>query len=152
MSEEIIFIDTARGLEFYSDGTSNVMREQLQCLKQENKFLIRQYEALLKHDKEKELYRIEFQGCQKENELLKSELHSKTEYIQEQRDIIEQYRNEIKMYKKCQGKRASKRETELRKALEEINLILDELKQQYDYMSDYSEIREIQDKINEVLA
>jgi hypothetical protein len=36
-------------------------------------------------------------------------------------------------------------------ALEEINLILDELKQQYDYMADYSEIKEIQDKINEVL-
>lgn len=33
----------------------------------------------------------------------------------------------------------------------EINLILDELKQQYDYMSDYAEIKEIQDKINEVL-
>ena len=38
-----------------------------------------------------------------------------------------------------------------RSALEEINLILDELKQQYDYMTDYSEIKEIQDKINEVL-
>lgn len=61
---------------------------------------------------------------QAENERLKSELHFKTEYIQEQRDIIEQYRKEIKMYKKCQGKRASKRETELRKALEEIRGIL----------------------------
>jgi ppGpp synthetase/RelA/SpoT-type nucleotidyltranferase len=38
-----------------------------------------------------------------------------------------------------------------RSALEEIHLILDELKQQYDYMTDYSEIKEIQDKINEVL-
>ena len=37
-------------------------------------------------------------------------------------------------------------------ALEEINLILDELKQQYDYMTDYSEIKEIQNKINEVLT
>lgn len=38
-----------------------------------------------------------------------------------------------------------------RSALEEINLILDELKQQYDYMANYSEIEEIQNKINEVL-
>lgn len=38
-----------------------------------------------------------------------------------------------------------------RSAFEEINLILDELKQQYDYMTDYSEIEEIQNKINEVL-
>lgn len=36
-------------------------------------------------------------------------------------------------------------------ALEEINLILNELEQQYDYMTDYSEIKEIQDKINEAL-
>lgn len=41
---------------------------------------------------------------------------------------------------------------EYRKCLEEINLILDELKQQYDYMTDYSEIKEIQNKINEVLG
>lgn len=38
-----------------------------------------------------------------------------------------------------------------KQALEEINLIIDELKQQYDYMADYSEIKEIEDKINEVL-
>lgn len=38
-----------------------------------------------------------------------------------------------------------------RSALEEINLILNELKQQYDYMTDYSEIKEIENKINEVL-
>lgn len=40
---------------------------------------------------------------------------------------------------------------QMKSALEEINLILDELKQQYDYMTDYSEIKEIQDKINEAL-
>ena len=38
-----------------------------------------------------------------------------------------------------------------RSVLEEINLIIDELKQQYDYMEDYSEIKEIEKKINEVL-
>lgn len=45
---------------------------------------------------------------------LKAEVKSKTEYIQEQRDIINQYSKEIEMYKKCQGKRASKREEELK--------------------------------------
>ena len=45
---------------------------------------------------------------------LKAEVKSKTEYIQEQREIINQYSKEIEMYKKCQGKRASKREEELK--------------------------------------
>ena len=45
---------------------------------------------------------------------LKTEVKSKTEYIQEQREIIDQYSKEIEMYKKCQGKRASKREEELK--------------------------------------
>ena len=43
-------------------------------------------------------------------------------------------------------------EDNYRSALEEINLILDELKQQYDYMTDYSEIKEIQNRIDEVLG
>ena len=55
---------------------------------------------------------------------LKAEVKSKTEYIQEQRDIINQYSKEIEMYKKCQGKRASKRE-------EELKAENDELKRQY---------------------
>ena len=50
---------------------------------------------------------------------LKAEVKSKTEYIQEQRDIINQYSKEIEMYKKCQGKRASKREEELKAELEQ---------------------------------
>lgn len=45
---------------------------------------------------------------------LKAEVKSKAKYIQEQRDIINQYSKEIEMYKKCQGKRASKREEELK--------------------------------------
>lgn len=44
------------------------------------------------------------------------------------------------------------KESKLWQTLEEINLILDELKQQYDYMADYSEIKEIQEKIIEVLS
>lgn len=62
----------------------------------------------------------EFQRANEENERLKSELHSKTEYIQEQRDIIEKYRKEIEMYKKCQGNRASKREEKLLAEIERL--------------------------------
>ena len=36
MTKEIIFIDTTRNLEFYSDGTSNITKEQILRLKQEN--------------------------------------------------------------------------------------------------------------------
>ncbi len=48
-------------------------------------------------------------------------------------------------------KRLEQENEQMKSTLEEINLILDELKQQYDYMTDYSEIKEIQDKITEVL-
>lgn len=51
---------------------------------------------------------------------LKAEVKSKTEYIQEQRDIINQYSKEIEMYKKCQGKRASKREEEFKAENEQL--------------------------------
>ena len=54
------------------------------------------------------------------NDQLKAEVKSKTEYIQEQREIIDQYSKEIEMYKKCQGKRASKREEELKAENEEL--------------------------------
>lgn len=54
------------------------------------------------------------------NDQLKAEVKSKTEYIQEQREIIDEYSKEIRMYKKCQGNRASKREEELKQALTEI--------------------------------
>lgn len=50
-----------------------------------------------------------------------------------------------------QNKRLKQENKQMKSALEEINLILDELKQQYDYMTDYVEIKEIQDKINEAL-
>lgn len=53
--------------------------------------------------------------------------------------------------RECPIKRLEQENKQMKSVLEEINLILDELKQQYDYMTDYSEIKEIQDKINEVL-
>ena len=56
----------------------------------------------------------------KQLDQLKAEVKSKTEYIQEQREIIDQYSKEIEMYKKCQGKRASKREEELKAENEEL--------------------------------
>ena len=51
---------------------------------------------------------------------LKAEVKSKTEYVQEQREIIDQYSKEIEMYKKYQGKRASKREEELKAENKEL--------------------------------
>ena len=59
---------------------------------------------------------------------LKAEVKSKTEYIQEQREIINQYSKEIEMYKKCQGKRASKREEELKAKNEKLKQTLTEIK------------------------
>ena len=59
---------------------------------------------------------VEYRTKELEEQLdqLKAEVKSKTEYIQEQREIIDRYSKEIEMYKKCQGKRASKREEELK--------------------------------------
>ena len=54
---------------------------------------------------------------------LKNELHSKVEFIQEQRNIIDEYSKENEMYKKCQGSRASKREEKLKQTLTEIKEI-----------------------------
>ena len=54
---------------------------------------------------------------------LKAEIKSKIEYIQEQREVIDKYSKEIEMYKKCQGKRASKREEKLKQTITEIKKI-----------------------------
>ena len=62
----------------------------------------------------------QFKQMARELDQLKSEVKSKTEYIQEQREIIDQYSKEIEMYKKCQGKRASKREEELKAENEQL--------------------------------
>ena len=63
----------------------------------------------------KQLKRLE-----QEQDKLKSELHSKVEFIQEQRTIINEYSKEIEIYKQCQGKRASKREKELEQENKEL--------------------------------
>ena len=64
---------------------------------------------------------------QEQLDQLKAEVKSKTEYIQEQRDIINQYSKEIEMYKKCQGKRASKREEELKAENDELKIMFKDL-------------------------
>lgn len=75
---------------------------------------------------------------------LKAEVKSKTEYIQEQRDIINQYSKEIEMYKKCQGKRASKREEELKADNKYINDLLNQALKDYDKaIQTLTEIKEI---------
>lgn len=87
------------------------------------------------------------ENCEKlarENEKLKSQYNC---YACDTCSGKEDYRN---MKRHCGN--AIKTVHTYRSALEEISLIIDELKQQYDYMSDYSEIKEIQDKINEVLG
>lgn len=76
-------------------------------------------------------------------ERLKAELHFKVEYIHEQRDIIDQCKKEIEMYKKCQGKRASKREEELGSELqaeqEKVKKLENKLKQCWDFHNKFIE-------------
>ena len=81
---------------------------------------------------------------QLELDQLKAEVKSKTEYIQEQRDIINQYSKEIEMYKKCQGKRASKREEELKAENKHLNDLLNQaLKELEKTRETLTEIKEI---------
>ena len=81
---------------------------------------------------------------------LKAEVKSKTEYIQEQRDIINQYSKEIEMYKKCQGKRASKREEELKAENKHLNDLLNQaLKELEKTRETLTEIKEIAEKIDD---
>lgn len=65
----------------------------------------------------------EYIKVEQENQRLRDELHSKVEFIQEQRDIIESYKKEIEMYKKCQGKRSCKREQDILETLVQIENI-----------------------------
>jgi DNA repair exonuclease SbcCD ATPase subunit len=78
---------------------------------------------------------------------LKAEVKSKTEYVQEQREIINQYSKEIEMYKKCQGKRASKREEELKTENKHLNDLLNqalkELEKTRETLTEIKEIAEI---------
>jgi DNA-binding Lrp family transcriptional regulator len=91
---------------------------------------------------------------QLELDQLKAEVKSKTEYIQEQRDIINQYSKEIEMYKKCQGKRASKREEELKAENGELKNRVAELSlfQLYKIQRDEAEqtLTEIREMLKEI--
>ena len=84
--------------------------------------------------------KTELEKLKEENALLKEELLKKSETEQALQSTIEAIQD------------ANKRINQCTEALRQINLILDELMQQYDYMSDYSEIKEILEKINEVLS
>ena len=84
-----------------------------------------------------------------ENDKLKSELHSKVEFIQEQRNIIDEYSKEIRMYKKCQGNRASKREEKLKHALAEIKEIAEDFYLDGEHVKDKYLAQEILQKISE---
>jgi len=79
----------------------------------------------------------QLQELKQENEILRKTKSKLLADLHETNDVCNAWEKEV---------------NNLRYALEEINLILDELKQQYDYMTDYSEIKEIQDKINECLG
>jgi chromosome segregation ATPase len=88
---------------------------------------------------------------QQQLDQLKAEVKSKTEYIQEQRDIINQYSKEIEMYKKCQGKRASKREEELKAENDNIKKTFDGLfKVQYKLADNNKKLRQCLTEIKEI--
>lgn len=65
-------------------------------------------------------YYRKYLRLEQERDKLRAELHSKVEFIQEQRTIINEYVKEIEIYKQCQGKRASKREEELKQENKEL--------------------------------
>lgn len=88
-------------------------------------------------------YYKQLKRLEQENNAYKQSEQEATEIIAELKEYSQRMENQRENYYKEYKK--------YRSALEEINLILDELKQQYDYMADYSEIKEIQDKIKEVL-
>lgn len=98
-------------------------------------------------------YYKQLKRLEQERDKLKTELHSKVEFIQEQRTIINEYAKEIEIYKQCQGKRASKREEELKQENKELKEMyrLSCLKCEYKntkadvdkYRSALEEIREI---------
>lgn len=96
--------------------------------------------------------KTELEKLKEENALLKESLLKKSETEQALQCALEENKELKTVYvSKSVIEKLDKAE-KYESALEEINLILDELKQQYDYMADYSEIKEIQEKINEVLS
>ena len=125
---------------------ANELEEKLLCKEQEcNKLYIQlkvdeeyhkeEKNTLRKIIKNKEERNIELykenNKLKAENDNLKNELHSKVEFIQEQRNIIDEYSKEIRTYKKCQGNRASKREEKLNQTLTEIKEYCTNIKQDH---------------------
>lgn len=102
-----------------------------------------------------------YEELEQENALLKEQLLTKSEQEQSFQSLLEdnaklkdenrKLANELVKHLSS-GTIAKINAHKYVNVLQEINLIIDELKQQYDYMEDYSEIKEIEKKIKEVLA
>lgn len=106
------------------------------------------------------VYKKKLEELEQENALLKEQLLTKSEQEQSFQSLLEDNAKLKDKNKKLvnelvkhlsSGTIAKINAHKYVNVLQEINLIIDELKQQYDYMADYSEIKEIQEKINEVL-
>lgn len=128
--------------------------KQLKRLEQENKnfeilakSLYKRIEELEKENEalafRERLYKADYEASEQENK----ELKKIKEQLKKWNDENLKRQDDMQLWIDL----AEEQRRKYRSALEEINLILDELKQQYDYMTDYSEIKEIQDKINEIL-
>lgn len=126
----------------YCAGNKNCHYKQLKRLEQENKEIGRK--AFLA---EQNVQTTAATFCEKDNKIIELEQENK----ELKSDVLKWQKAFSRQYQINENKGYSKAEENCRSALEKINLILDELKQQYDYMTDYSEIKEIQNKINEVL-
>lgn len=120
------------------------LEQELKWANDEEKYL---KECCIKAGKELEKHSFKWDGKEKNlviQALQLNQLYEKLE--QENKTLNYQWHKQSEI-----GDEWYKVAEKYRSVLAEIHLILDELKQQYDYMTDYSEIKEIQDKINEVL-
>lgn len=124
------------------NGNPNCYYKQLKRLEQKNEMIINEYNKL----------QAEIIGDMEFKEIMLTgitplkvlqNLKERNRELQSFYDVHESFKTDFDTNRKLLDN--------YRSALEEINLILDELKQQYDYITDYSEIKEIQDRINEVL-
>lgn len=122
-----------------ADCRKNELEQQIDQLKAENDELKEQLERADEDIKAKCTRCAMTNQLDEQLDQLKAEVKSKTEYIQEQRDIINQYSKEIEMYKKCQGKRASKREEELKAENKHLNDLLNQA------LKELEEMRELKD-------
>lgn len=125
------------------------------ALEQENKILKSNTNVLNDYITKNEQLKTNIDHLVKINESLKQENKELRKDVQLFKCLDTFGENECHCACRCLGNEfcedADKKIDTYRSALEEISLIIDELKQQYDYMSDYSEIKEIENKINEVL-